>query len=160
MRRLNDDKGQVARSGYQLTKLWLQELTFTCNPKFTVTPQGTLPIDQDFTISNQVDTKEKRVAVEVTMRINATREPFPLRLTAKLIGIFSYGGTLSIAPERFGEVNGPAILLPYLREVVSNITGRSVFPPLYIAPLDLLSRVTAKAPKPPTSVPQLARRRS
>jgi preprotein translocase subunit SecB len=96
-----------------------------------------IKIPVDFTCSSNYQ-NEKRL-LRVTLAISI-KDPQPgYRLTAEIGGIFR----LQADPEkdvldRLSHVSCPAILFPYLREVVSEVSKRGGFDPLYLPPTNFI----------------------
>ncbi len=73
------------------------------------------------------------------------------QLTADVVGRFEADpGAPNMALPAFLKVNGPAFLVPFLREVVANITFRSRHGPVLLPAINVLALVQREdgAPKP------------
>lgn len=71
----------------------------------------------------------------------------------ELTGIFeAIKGEENLSLEKFAEVNAPALLMPYAREVISNITSRTPLPYLLLPPINVLAmKKSTKSKKKITS---------
>lgn len=82
------------------------------------------------------DVKENKVYVRETLIFESKKEDIvEIFITILMLGIFEKFGEVSIEPMEFGQVNGAAILYPYIREQVSNIAlkagmGNVLLPPV------------------------------
>lgn len=66
----------------------------------------------------------------------------PEKLSVRLIGLFSAEeGEQSIALPQFLKYNGPAILFPFAREVISTMSGRGPHGAFHLNPLNVISLV-------------------
>lgn len=65
----------------------------------------------------------------------------------ELTGVFSTRkGEENMDLARFAELNAPSILLPFAREIISNITAKSPLPHLLLPPINMIAlRQQAKA---------------
>lgn len=93
--------------------------------------------DDDVSFSLKIDTgykyeyKKKKLLVVIDVLID--EETMPFRLHVEFQGLFTLNK--SIGKEKvkpFAEINCPAIIFPFLRESVADITRRAGFPPLYL----------------------------
>ena len=68
----------------------------------------------------------------------------PMTLKFSLVGIFRTGDNPNLDLESFATLQGPALLVPFAREVIANITSRSPLPALIIPPLNVLAMLKKK----------------
>lgn len=62
------------------------------------------------------------------------------RFELELTGIFeTIKGKENLNLKKFANVNAPALLLPYAREIISNITSRTPLPQLLLPPINLVA---------------------
>ena len=62
------------------------------------------------------------------------------RFELEITGIFSViEGAENMPLEEFAKVNAPTLLLPFAREMISNITAKSPLPHLLIPPINILA---------------------
>lgn len=62
------------------------------------------------------------------------------KFNLELTGIFeAIEGEENLNLEKFAKVNAPALLIPYAREVISNITSRTPLPYLLLPPINVLA---------------------
>lgn len=58
----------------------------------------------------------------------------------ELTGTFeTIEGKENLDLNQFAEINAPALLLPYAREIISNITSRTPLPPLLLPPINIIA---------------------
>jgi preprotein translocase subunit SecB len=60
-----------------------------------------------------------------------------IKFKAELVGRFEYvaGGNMSL--QEYAEHNAPGLMVPYLRELVANVTTRSPLPTLNMSPINV-----------------------
>lgn len=68
-------------------------------------------------------------------------KPFEMRIV--LVGVFEAVRDSNLPLEEFAEKQAPALLVPYLREVIANITSRSTCPALVLPPLNVHALIEA-----------------
>ena len=97
--------------------------------------------------------------VEVTVIVSIfPQEGSSFRLDAEITGRFErVEGDQVLSLEDFARLNGPALVMPYAREIVTSITGRTrhgviIFPPVNIvqAVAEEEAAVATSEPKPKT----------
>src|SRR3989304_9193648 len=75
------------------------------------------------------------------------------KFNLELTGIFeAIEGEENLSLEKFAKVNAPTLLIPYAREVISDITSRTPLPYLLLPPINVLAmKKKAKSKKKITS---------
>ena len=110
----------------------LAKLSFERKPAISDKPE----IDLNLSAKNSISEDRKNLNIELTLSVVDKKESFNINCT--MIGVFKVNSDEANMPlEKFSEVNGPAIILPYLREIVSNTTMRSGMFPVVIPPINV-----------------------
>jgi preprotein translocase subunit SecB len=98
-------------------------------------PSDKLSVD----INTSFNASDESVLVFVEVKISDSAQPEELTLTVRMAGEFSINkpgqkvGEMSV--EQFAKVNGPAIIYPYVRQVVRHLTLESSMPSPVILPI-------------------------
>ena len=110
---------------------------------------------------SQVGVPVSRIEVELTVSVSVptSDENQPMKASASMLGVFGLKGEASEeAISNFGNVNGPAILYPFVREVIASLTMKGNVPPVLLPTMNFVaaykfSQQTAKevAAKKPLS---------
>ncbi len=110
--------------------------------KFLLT--GNIDSERSFSYSNQFgisldSTKDKGYTVSMRYEINEDPKDFPFELCVDLIGFFDFDPTVIDEDEKktLLTYNGTAILLPYLRAIVTQITALAGVSPLLLPIFDV-----------------------
>lgn len=82
-------------------------------------------------------------------------KPRPEEVKVIVCAVFSIVGEPSVALSDFARLQGPAILVPYAREAIGSMTGRSFFGPLYLPPLNILKLIAGLDTNATTAARQL-----
>jgi preprotein translocase subunit SecB len=118
----------------------LKALHFERNPQVIEKPS------LQVTLTNAVGMSEdkRNLSIEATVDIvDPSNKSFSLKAT--VVSLFStIGGQENMSLEEFAKVNGPALLLPYVREIVANTTLRSGLRPVLIPPFNLQAITDSK----------------
>jgi preprotein translocase subunit SecB len=123
--------------GFAIRKIYVKDLSFECpsSPEvFTVEWSPDVDL-QLHTAATQIGESDYEVTLTVTATVRVGE------LTAFLAevqesGIFSISG---VSQEQLGPMLGaycPAVLFPYAREVISDVSVRGGFPQLVLAPVN------------------------
>ena len=110
----------------------------------------------DFVVNQEFDPKNKEQAVSPQLSLNHEFRENEKELVV-LVGIKQKSGNIPYyfevqagglfkfkeVPEeklvkQFATMNCPAIIFPYLRETVADLTRRAGFPPLHLAPINFV----------------------
>lgn len=100
--------------------------------------------DYNLSFSDTYKIEEKTLILTLTVQLY---DRFQLELT----GIFeTIEGEENLDLEQFAKVNAPALLMPFAREVISNITSRTPLPHLLLPPINVIAiknKVKSKSKK-------------
>lgn len=103
----------------------------------------------DIEIGFGVDEQEN--TLEVLLGVSEKKKNAPYNFLVRSVGRFHFDELPdSKSLENFALINCPAMIFPYLRETVADMTRRSGYPPLHLNPVnfvELSSRMVQKAPK-------------
>lgn len=127
------------------------DLSFTAG---TVTPAISLKVG-----FGQLTEPASQIEVELTVNVSVptSDETQPMVASAKMLGLFELVGE---APAEvintFGNVNGPAILYPFVREVIANLTMKGGVPPVLLPTMNFVEVYALSQQQKQQQVPQLA----
>lgn len=141
-------------SGYSLDRIYVSEQSYRL-----ADPTGEYPADPE--IGFGWDWRIVAGAIfDVTVRIRiGPTEARPEEAIVCLVGVFQrVGTTQSTDLLDFTRVGGPAILLPYLREALSSLTGRGYHGVLLLPPLNVLAMMANANADETTGMRQIAAR--
>ena len=62
-------------------------------------------------------------------------------------GTFEKIGEPSIPPDKFAELNGPAIIFPFIREHLATLSMKSGFNTIFLPPINIVALANARAQK-------------
>ena len=94
-------------------------------------------VSPDISINHEFREKEKQLIVILGLR--QTKGNIPYRFEIESGGIFQFE---NIPEEKMlkqlASINCPAILFPYVRETIADLTRRAGFPPLHLNPINFI----------------------
>lgn len=95
------------------------------------------PVPVELLCNSNYDEQEHLLRVRLSATIKGPKPVF--HLDAEIGGVFQLDSDPDKAAlDRLRHINCPAILYPYLREVISEITKRGGFDPVYLAPMNFV----------------------
>lgn len=123
-------------NGFRIENILLTNCSFNRTP--------TVEFDSDevkaiFDIS--VDTKitnDKVIVSEYLKFEQSFKETVQISCEITMVGVFEKVGELGISLEEFGNINGAAILFPYVRENLSNLSLKSGIGNLILPPANFV----------------------
>lgn len=100
---------------------------FKSKKEITVSPE----------IEGRADYKKESRKLQAFMKVTLDNGNLPFYLTVEAVGVFTFDGepdqkTLN----NVSSINAPAIIFPYIRETVADITRRAGFQPLHLPPVN------------------------
>jgi preprotein translocase subunit SecB len=88
---------------------------------------------------------DENVEIVLALRVMPDPDFVPVRVDLTMSAFFTRDSTVD--QEKLSEfASGAAlrILFPYLREVVSNVTGKGLYPPVWLDPIQLIMLTTTR----------------
>ena len=118
--------------GIKFDAIVLKEINFSRNPG--ILPKPELSIRFESAISLSAD--KKKMNYELTCHIDEAGKSFVLKCS--MIGMFSIvEETENMNLEEFSKGNAPALIFPYVREVIASTTLRAGIPSVLLPPLNI-----------------------
>lgn len=121
-------------SGFKITNLLLVDSHFSRinNVKFGIDAKNDVDINTVVSVNGNSIT----VAEEVTL-VQKYHDVEQVNIKVKMVGIFeSIGESIIHDFNEFGRVNGAAIIFPYIREHITNITLKSGIGAIILPPVN------------------------
>ncbi|TRX43048.1 protein-export chaperone SecB [Flavobacterium restrictum] len=125
-------------SGFKINNLLLLESTFSrvINVTFD-NPEVVQNIDVDVNVS----VNENTVVVTEEIKYNQTfNEIQEVSAIIKMVGVFEKFGDSELDLENFGNINGAAIIFPYIREHLTNLTSKAGLGLIIIPPFNFTKK--------------------
>ncbi len=117
----------MKESGFKLLGYRIQKIDFDISDHYGKEPEN---LSQEINIENNFS-KEKPRTVEVVLNITVKAQTGSLNIFVKLKGIFEAQDSMS--EETFqilAKQNGPAILFPFARAIITSYTAQANIPPV------------------------------
>ncbi len=129
------DKKNKMESGFRINQLLLLESNFKRLNK--VQFEGDIP-ELKIDINTEVGVQGKVISVEETVTITQKYNDIEqFSFSVKMAGLFECIGDSSLIDyEDFGSVNGAAIIFPYIREHITNLSLKAGLNPIVLPPVN------------------------
>jgi preprotein translocase subunit SecB len=125
-----------AKSGFKIDNVILTESNFKriSNAIFDDKVQNKMEINVG------VGVKDNSITVEETVRLKQIRENIEqYSFNVKMVGLFKHIGDSEISDmNQFGKVNGAAIIFPYIREYITNISQKAGIGVVILPPVNFI----------------------
>ena len=129
------DKKNKMESGFRINQLLLLESNFKRLNK--VQFEGDIP-ELKIDINTEVGVQGKVISVEETVTITQKYNDIEqFSFSVKMAGLFECIGDSSLTDyDDFGRVNGAAIIFPYIREHITNLSLKAGLNPIVLPPVN------------------------
>lgn len=119
--------------GINFNTVFLKEINFTRK-----TEVNSNQLNIDFNFNTSISEDKKQLVCELSCDVSDKNEVFALHCS--MIGIFStMEGSENMELESFAKYNAPAIIMPYIRELVTTTTIRAGLNPITFPPINIIS---------------------
>ncbi|MDP3049357.1 MAG: protein-export chaperone SecB [Thermodesulfovibrionales bacterium] len=120
---------------FKIQKIKLLECHFKINPEFD---WANKPVNVSTSIGVQYAKKNKNVRVILSVNSDDKNQPFIFNTV--LVGIFDFHEIPKPKElEKIANINCAAILFPYVREIVADLTRRADLPPFHMDPVNFIN---------------------
>ncbi|NLX73472.1 MAG: hypothetical protein GXY94_09245 [Bacteroidales bacterium] len=121
-------------SGFQINNMILLESSFKRINNVSFGDN----IGNDLSINVDVNVKDKTIIVaEEVSVVQKFQETEQVNIKVKMVGIFDVIGNSTITDlNEFGRVNGAAIIFPYIREHITNLSLKGGIGPILLPPVN------------------------
>lgn len=130
---MNNDKNEI-ESGFKIVSLILLESSFYREATVTFEPNKT---ENSVNIDVNVQVKENNVFVTETLDyLQKLGDKIEVSSKIKMVGVFEKIGTNQLNLEEFGRINGAAIIFPYIREHLTNLSSKAALGLIILPPFN------------------------
>ena len=96
-------------------------------------------IKNNVQIESNKNKEQENLLVDVTLKFITTIDDIEV-INAKvtMIGIFRCSENLELSEDTFGKINAPAIIFPFIREHLANLSLKAGIPPILLPPVNFV----------------------
>lgn len=113
----------------------LVSLSFMVNTNFK--KAKTVEIRPSLEVANKYDGKKKALNIRIKVSLADGNAPFTFSVVGEGRFVFKTKPDEQTVAN-VANINGPAIIYPYVRETIADLTRRAGFPPLHLPPVNFL----------------------
>jgi preprotein translocase subunit SecB len=124
----------------------LLNVNFRVNEKISLNAKKGIPITSSIGIRHKYEKKSKVLHVFLKVEIKDDNMPFNLYVEGKGVFKFKEAPDESVL-RNASEMNCPAIIFPYIRETIADMTRRAGFAPLHLNPVNFVALSHQKSNK-------------
>jgi preprotein translocase subunit SecB len=126
-----EDKNQLD-SGFKVNNILLMECDFKREANVTF---NNPEMRQELNVDVNLSVIENSVFVTETATYNQIfNEIIEVSVMIKMIGVFEKFGDSKLDLEEFGKINGAAIVFPYIREQLTNLSSKAGLGLIFLPP--------------------------
>lgn len=125
-------------------KVILEGVNLELTPDYHFPEEG-LEVEMSVNINSEFNKSEKKLKLTLEVSLFKETPNPPFRLLVSASGYFKGKDTNTL--EEFSKVQAPALIFPFIREIIANLTMRTGYPPVLIPPTNILALVGEKSKK-------------
>lgn len=125
----------------------VEKIEFYNNLNFNSKEDIKIDLDIDSSVTFSDDNRSFLLKLTVELFKDAVKNNYPFSMNLSIIGMFRLDTDNKEKINTFAEVNGVAILFPYIRSIVSTYTANANVPPLILPPINVINYLKNKRNK-------------
>ncbi len=131
---------------FKLLSIILIESSFKREPQIDFDNQN---LHNNINIDVQTSTENSNILyVTVILDFDTSIESKKfISSTIKMLGVFEFGKELTIPLDSFANINAPAIIFPFIREHLSNVSMKAGIQPILLPPINFVELAKDKKKK-------------
>ena len=114
----------------------LLNLSFSVNEGFK--EKEPVPINTQISLANKYDKRKKVLLIRLKASLTTGKVPFFFEIESEGRFVFKENPDDNTI-KNFSVINCPAIMFPYVRETIADMTRRAGFQPLHLAPINFVA---------------------
>lgn len=123
---------------FSIAQIKLLASHFEMNPTFKQDEKNKIEIITNINVDHKKQRKGNIVTVTLTVTSDGKEQPFTFAIV--YVGIFKFSKIPSKEDlRRIASINCAAIMLPYVRESIADLTRRASIPPFHMDPVNFVS---------------------
>lgn len=125
-------------SGFKITNLILMDCNFKREANVTFNNPDT---KQELNVDVNVNVAGNNIIVSEQVEFKQVfNEIVEFSALIKMVGVFEKFGEAALDLEEFGQVNGAAIIFPYIREQLTNISSKAGLGLIFLPPANFTKK--------------------
>lgn len=131
------------QQGIIFDKIIFEKINVEINPEFKPEDIGKgLDVDISLNADGKIDKSNKTLIFKLETTLFENTENRPFNIFIKSIGFFSVKDEADIPIlEEFSKINAPALMFPFVRETIADLTLKTGYPPLLLPPINIIALI-------------------
>ncbi|MCK9452687.1 MAG: protein-export chaperone SecB [Bacteroidales bacterium] len=136
----------MEKDAFKLLNILLIESSFNREPQIDFENQD---LHNNINIDVQNSTENSNILyVTVIMDFDTSiNDKKFITAKIKMLGVFEYGEELTLSLDNFANINAPAIIFPFIREHLSNVSMKAGIQPILLPPINFVELAKDKKKK-------------
>lgn len=127
--------------GIDFERIILEKVNLELNPNYIQTNED-MVVDLYVNVARKLDKSQRLLKLNLEVSFFKETENPPLRASVLAAGYFSVKKDEDFEKlKEFSQIQAPAIVFPFVREALANLTMKTGYPPLLIPPMNLVSLI-------------------
>lgn len=127
--------------GIDFVKIVLEKANLEVNANYSNIEED-INVELSVKVNRKLDKTKKNLIVNLEVALFKETVNPPLRVSVLAAGYFSVKNDEDIESlEGFSRIQAPALIFPFIRETIANLTMRTGNPPLLIPPINILQLI-------------------
>lgn len=127
----------MSQAGFKIINIVLTESSFRRDDNFPVNEEipGTIAVNTGYHV-----TPDNKLFCVVEMDYHAiVNDKKIVESKIKMAGIFEIVGTPDLDKDKFGKINAPSIVFPFIREHLASLTLKAGIPAVLLPPMNFVA---------------------
>lgn len=124
--------------GIKIDRMILEAVNFQVNPSFVPQASDGINVDMQVNVQKNLIKLERKLRLGLEIKLFEKYDNPPFRLTVLVAGYFSVDNDAELENlEEFSNIQGPALIFPFVREIIANLSMRTGLQPLILPPTNI-----------------------
>lgn len=138
---------RAKQPGIEIGQIVVERASFSHRDDYLALPGDTKvpPLPLRLSASYGSDATKQHGAIKVELTTDRSQNPL-YNVDVTVVGLIRVvEGAANMPLEQYAAVHGGALLFPFIRELVANLTGRGRFGPVWLQPVNLAASLPREA---------------
>ncbi len=130
---------RTKQPGIEIGQIVVERASFEHRADYLALPAETKvpPLPLRLTASFGMDAAQRQGAIKVELSTDQSKNPIYVVAVTLVALVRVVEGAENMSLEQYATVHGGAMLFPFIREIVADLTGRGRFGPVWLQPVNL-----------------------
>lgn len=128
---------KTEHQGISFDRFIIERINLEINPGFIRKEDG-ISVDASFKVKRTIEEAKRLLTIKFETSLFEKSDNPPMKMSISAAGFFSLKENEDIKIlHDFSRIQGPALMFPFLREVIADLTMKTGFPPLLLPPTNI-----------------------